>query len=847
MPARRRPAAERRRDFDDACLPYTAAQARWEASRCLGCHEAPCRRGCHAAVDIRRFIRLIRHGDVLGAADIIRRANVLGGSTARVCDAARGCMARCVRADLDGPVDIAGLEWFAIETARQRGLRPLPVGPVSGRSVAVLGAGPAGLATAAELRRRGHGVVLYEERPVPGGALVWGLPPYRLPRALVQDEVQAILDAGVELRTSQCFESLDSLRQNFDGVVVATGLSLSAHLGVDGEDLGGVLPAASLLDGSIDDLGPHAVVVGGGHRAVDAATTALRLVGAKGRVTLIYRRGFQQLPISEGELLAAVEEGVVLRPLTAVERILGDAEGNVALVRCRTVGLGDPEASGRAEAAPIADATFDLPASSVVVAASDAADADLLASAGLPEDGPCCDERGRTDVKGVYVAGDLAAGRTGSVCWAVASGVRAAEALDEDLERDRGSEGPYPVLGPKVDISVEVAGKTLLSPFILSASPATDDLDMARAALRAGWAGVVLRTTTLEGVGVARKHPSIHVIGRGPTVAAALVATEHVSAHHVDVVEDRIGAIKEEFPDRLVAASIVADTREGWQKLARRLADAGADAIECDATCAQGTLGLKPSAPLGLDAKLVRTVTRWVRDAAPETPIFIKLTPLAPDLAEVARAVAEGGGTGVTAASTLPVLAGVDLERGEPLPSVGGKACYAGLAGPAVLPLALRAVAEAARASGLAVSGSGGVGSARDALAMLMVGASTVQVYSAIPVDGVDLIDALAGGLARFMERQGVSRVADLVGRALDRIVGREELAQAGAVRARVDQETCIGCGRCHVACRDGAHRAIDWEADERRPLVDLSRCVGCGLCAGLCPTDSIDLMVLGA
>jgi dihydropyrimidine dehydrogenase (NAD+) subunit PreA len=751
-------------------------------------------------------------------------------------------MSLCTRGDLDSPIDIPGLEWYAAEEARIAGFRSLPEGPVSGRAVAVLGAGPAGLSAAAELRRRGHRVVLYDACKEPGGALVWSIPPFRLPRDMVAAEIETILGTGVELRLDQVFESIESLHEAFDAVVVAVGLGLRLRLGVDGEDLGGVIPSVVLLDGSVDDVGPLPVVVGGGTAALDAAMTALRLAGTAGRVNLLYRRAAQHMPGNQLVIAAAEEEGIILRPMTVIERILGDPEGNVALVRCRSVDLGEADETGRPQPIDMTGGTFDMPASSVIVAAGEAADLELLEGLGLPDEAPRGDHTGRTNEKGVYVAGDVVGGPR-SVVGAVASGLAVARAIDEDLERE--TEGPYPVLGPQVDLSVDFLGKTLPNPFMLSASPVTDDLEMAEAALEAGFGGLVLKTTTVEGTTVELKHPSIKPMADGPRMIVAMGNIDLISVHHLERVTERIQALKVRFPERFVAASIVATNREGWQELAKGFAEAEVDAIEVGVSCPQGTIGGQ-GAMIGQDPNLVRSVVRWVKEAAPEVPMMVKLTPLVSDIAAIAKAAASAGADGLCASNSVPALSGIDVDSCAPLPTVGGKSSYSGMSGPAILPLALRNVAEVARATDLAISGCGGVETWRDAISMMMVGARTVQLATAVMHHGLDLFDTLSSGLARYMERLEIEKVEDLVGRALASIATHDELKQPGAVRAKVDLSTCIGCGRCHIACRDGAHRAMGWASKERQPSVSLERCVGCGLCAGVCPSDSVSYMILG-
>lgn len=845
MSTGRRPAVERRNDFDDVLRPFTDAQARWEASRCLNCHDAPCSIGCDANVDVRRFIELIRFGENRGAAEVIRRSNPLGGTCARVCDAAAQCQARCTRAKLDAPVDIPSLQNYAIEFERKLGPRPFPVGADRARSVAVVGSGPAGLSAVVELRRMGHRVALYDAAPTLGGLLTRGIPAFRLPRDLVEAEMETIIATGVDVLCDHPVEYVDELIKSFDAVIVAIGLGQSTRLEVDGEDLEGVIRAGSLLDGMVTDVGLRPIVIGGGTSAMDAAATALRLAGPSGRVVILYRRAEQQMPVSANVRQIGLEEGVIFRPLTIVDRILGDRDGRLTSVRCRAVDLGPEDSSGRPGPVVVSGGTFDLQATSVIVAAGEVPDPDVLSRFGLTEAEPRGDENGRTGQDKLYVAGDIVGGPR-SVCWSVGSGIRAARAVDYDLrsgaERPRG----YPVLGPDVDLSVEFFGKTLPNPFLLSASPCTDDLEMARSGLQAGWAGMVLKTTHLEESQVESKYPLMAPVADGPRMLASLGNIALISEKGLSEVTERVKTLKEEFPDRFIAASIMGENRTQWQKLTKQLVDAGVDAIECNFSAPQGALGSRPGGMVGQDASLVRIVTKWVKEVAGDVPVVVKVTPQVTDVGEIAKAVEAGSGDGICAANSIPGLPGIDVETRNPMPSVGGKSSFSGMTGPAILPMSLRTVSQVAKSTELTVTGSGGVETWRDAVAMMLLGATTVQVCTAVMHYGFGLIDPLCTGLSHYLERQTIQNVAFLIGKSLESITDHADLIQPGPVRARIDESTCIRCGRCFITCRDGGYRAINWDDDRREPSVLLERCVGCGLCTGVCPSDSITYLTLG-
>ena len=269
-----------------------------------------------------------------------------------------------------------------------------------------------------------------------------------------------------------------------------------------------------------------------------------------------------------------------------------------------------------------------------------------------------------------------------------------------------------------------------------------------------------------------------------------------------------------------------------------RLEAAGADLIECSFSCPQGTLGGEGSFAgqmLGQNAELTREVTSWIKGAARRCPVVIKITPQVADIAAVSRAVKQGGADAVCASNTIPALMGIDPETFTPRPDVGGQTSFSGLSGPAILPITLRNIALVAQHSSLPVAGTGGPVHYLDAAQMMLVGAAYVQFCTAVMTFGYDIVEDLVSGLSWYLKERGLSSPSDLVGRALDHLTTHDRLIPAGKVRSRIDEQTCVGCGRCHITCRDGGHLAIVFNRD-RRPVVDDDRCVGCGMCAAVCP-----------
>ncbi len=389
------------------------------------------------------------------------------------------------------------------------------------------------------------------------------------------------------------------------------------------------------------------------------------------------------------------------------------------------------------------------------------------------------------------------------------------------------------------DLSYDFLGIHLENPFILSAAPPTDELDMAMDGLAAGWAGVVLKTTSVENNLVNLKYPMMSSFGTAAHKLWGLGNIDLISQYHIDEICERVSALKHAFPAKMVAASIMGSKKEDWQSLVRRLKKAGADLIECSFSCPQGSMGEAPGRMLAQSVEATEKVARWVKEAADTTPVLIKITPQVTDIVEVARALKRAGVDGITASNSVPALIGVDVETLEPRPSLFGEGAYSGMTGMAIKPLTLRTIAEIARNVDITISGNGGAYSWSDAVELMAVGASNVQ-FCTLPMHyGFGTIRDLTSGLANYLDHKGFASPLDIVGKALVGIKGQEELPTPHS-RSEIDLDRCIGCGNCFRACRDGAHRAIAWNFEKRQPSVDTDKCPGCGQCMQVCPVNAI-------
>lgn len=392
------------------------------------------------------------------------------------------------------------------------------------------------------------------------------------------------------------------------------------------------------------------------------------------------------------------------------------------------------------------------------------------------------------------------------------------------------------------DLSIDFLGIKLENPFILSASPSTDELDMAISGLESGWAGVILKTTSIEDNPVPLKYPMMSSFGTYSKRVLGLGNIDLISKYHIDEVEKRVKILKEKFPNKMIGASIMGSKKEDWQNLVYRLKKAGVDLIECSFSCPQGSMGEAPGRMLAQSVQATEKVTSWIKEASDKTPVLIKITPQVTDIVEVAEAVKRGGADGITASNTIPSLLGIDIYTFEPYPTVFGFSSYSGLSGNAIKPITLRTIAEIKRNVDIVISGNGGAFSSRDAIEFMLVGASNVQFCTLPMVYGFRVIEELKRGLSHYLYEMGFNSPLEIVGKTLDKIKANEELMVLDIVKAKIDEEKCIGCELCFVSCKDGGHIAIELQENRRIPKINEEKCVGCALCMQVCPVDAIKI-----
>jgi glutamate synthase (NADPH/NADH) small chain len=442
----RQDAQVRARNFLEVALGYTAKDATEEAKRCLECKNAPCVKGCPVGIDIPAFVVRLRDGDVAGALAKIREKNNLPGVCGRVCPQEEQCEMACTLGKRFKPVAIGRLERYAADAEIAAGTTQVPtLPPPTGKKVAVVGSGPAGLCVAGELARLGHAVTLYEALHATGGVLSYGIPEFRLPKAIVKREVDYVASLGVDIRTSDVVGRMvtipELLAGGTDAVFVGTGAGSPIFLNIPGENLNGVYSANEYLtrvnlmkaflfpeyDTPVKK-GGKTVVVGGGNVAMDAARCALRL-GAD-EVTIVYRRSRHEMPAREEEIENAEEEGIIFKLLTNPTRVIGDEKGEVTGIECQRMELGEPDASGRARPVPVAGSEFVIDADRVIMAIGTAANPLIAATTPKLEVNSrgyfVTDQAtGRTSLKGVWAGGDIVTG-SATVISAMGAGKTAA-------------------------------------------------------------------------------------------------------------------------------------------------------------------------------------------------------------------------------------------------------------------------------------------------------------------------------------------------------------------------------------------------------------------------------------
>ena len=438
-------------NFKEVALGFSKEQAVEEAKRCLQCKKPKCVEGCPVEVKIPDFIRHVANGDFDSAIKEIKTVNALPAVCGRVCPQETQCEASCILKKKGEPVSIGRLERFVSDIEQAKGVEKPQKPKPSGKKVAIVGSGPAGLTAAADLARMGHSVTIFEALHAAGGVLTYGIPEFRLPKDIVKAEVEYVKKLGVTILLDSVIgkiEAVDDLLLEFDAVFLGTGAGLPVFMNIDGENLNGVYSANEFLtrvnlmksyrfpeyDTPVRK-GKHVIVVGGGNVAMDSARCALRL-GAD-EVTIVYRRGEEEMPARAEEIEHAKEEGIKFRLLTNPVRLLGDAKNWVTHIECINMYLCEPDESGRCKPMPLAGSEHKIEADVVIIAIGTSPNPLVQRTTSgleMSKHGTVvAKENGETTRKGVYAGGDAVTG-SATVISAMGAGKIAARAIDDYLK-----------------------------------------------------------------------------------------------------------------------------------------------------------------------------------------------------------------------------------------------------------------------------------------------------------------------------------------------------------------------------------------------------------------------------
>jgi len=390
------------------------------------------------------------------------------------------------------------------------------------------------------------------------------------------------------------------------------------------------------------------------------------------------------------------------------------------------------------------------------------------------------------------------------------------------------------------DLRNDFVGIKSPNPFWLASAPPTDKEYNVRRAFEAGWGGVVWKTLGLDPHVVNVNGPRYGVIHGADRRVLGINNIELITDRPLETNLREIKAVKRDWPDRAMVVSLMVPCEEVcWTDILAQVEDTGADGVELNFGCPHGMSERGMGAAVGQVPEYIEMVARWCK-AATRMPVIVKLTPNITDVRYPARAAKAGGADAVSLINTVSSITSVNLDLMAPEPTIDGKGSHGGYCGPAVKPIALNMVAEIARDAetrGMPISGIGGVTTWRDAAEFLALGAGNVQVCTAAMTYGFKIVEEMIAGLSDWMDEKGYADTAAFSGMAVPNVTDWQHLNLNYVTKARIDQDTCISCGRCYAACEDTSHQAISMSADRKFEVID-AECVACNLCVNVCPVE---------
>ncbi|WP_377889004.1 NAD-dependent dihydropyrimidine dehydrogenase subunit PreA [Alkalihalobacillus sp. R86527] len=396
------------------------------------------------------------------------------------------------------------------------------------------------------------------------------------------------------------------------------------------------------------------------------------------------------------------------------------------------------------------------------------------------------------------------------------------------------------------DLRTNLAGITSPNPFWLASAPPTNSGYQVQRAFEAGWGGAVWKTLGDPILNVSSRYAGVNFNGQR---VAGFNNIELITDRPLEVNLKEIYETKKRFPGHAVIASLMVEPKqEAWHEIVKKAEAAGVDGLELNFGCPHGMAERGMGSASGQVPELVEKQTAWAKEAA-ETPVIVKLTPNITDITATAEAAVRGGADAVSMINTINSLAGVDIDSWLPIPNVKGKGAHGGYCGPAVKPIALNMVSECARNSriNVPISGMGGVSNWQNAVEFMLMGASNVQICTAAMHHGFRIVDDLIDGLSNYLDERGILSIQDIIGKSVPTYSDWGNLDLNYNVVARINNDVCINCNKCHIACEDTSHQCIDMLNDgDGNPILRVREedCVGCNLCSIVCPVDgAIDMI----
>lgn len=389
-------------------------------------------------------------------------------------------------------------------------------------------------------------------------------------------------------------------------------------------------------------------------------------------------------------------------------------------------------------------------------------------------------------------------------------------------------------MSKKVDLSIDFLGVHCENPFFLSSSPVCHNYEMIAKCFDLGWGGVFYKTVGINGMNEC--SPRFDIVRKEGTPFVGFKNMEQISEHTWQENAEIIKRLKHDYPTKVMGVSIMGANDEEWALLAREMTKAGADMLELNFSCPQMTSHAMGS-DVGMNPELVERYTRVVKQNT-HLPVIAKMTPNITHIEDPSRGAMHGGADAISTINTIKSICNIDIENMTGKPVVNGKSSISGYSGAAVKPIALRFIAQLKKDKELAampISGIGGIETWMDAVEFLLLGAENLQVTTAVMQYGYRIVEDMKEGLEIFMEEHGYTSLRDFIGKALPNIIPAEDLDRDFQIIPKIDEEKCVGCGRCAISCFDAGHQAIEFDTKTRKPTIT-DKCVGCHLCVNVCP-----------